>query len=222
MTEEKIMFNLSEELFLLSIDDDEGVILGSAKKTLPYGMVGAILAELALSERINIDSGKLILVDTTLTGDPELDETMQLLGASKKPHKITYWIKELASQKIVKRIASRLVDKGVLRREEKHLLWVIPFEAFPTQDASAKYWIKQHLRDMVLGGAKPEANTIVLLSLLKACQLLNIIFTKDERKAATKKIAELVTGEGFGEAVAKSIKEIQTVMMSAILVATGG
>jgi len=216
------MFNLSEELFLLSIDDSKGTIVGSAKDTLRFGLAGAILADLALTERISIDSGKLILADATLTGDTELDETMQLLAASKKTRKVTFWINAIASQKIVKRIANRLVDKGVLLREERRLLWVIPFEAYPTQDASAKYWIKQHLRERVLGGIKPEANTVVLLSLLKACRLLDVLFTKDERKAARKKITEQVKGESFGEAVTKTIEEIESATMAAVLVAASG
>ena len=216
------MFNLSEELFLLSVDDDKGTIVGSAKDILQYGLAGAIFADLALSERISSDSGKLILADTTLTGDLELDSAMQLLTTSKKIRKITYWIGVIASNKIVKRIANTLVDKGALRREEKRLLWVIPFEAYPTQDASAKYWVKQHIRDMVLGGGKPDAKTVVLLSLLKACRLLNIIFTKDERKAASKKITDLVKGEIFGEAVTKTIQEIESATMAAVLVASSG
>ena len=56
---------------------------------------------------------------------------------------------------------------------------------------------------------------MALLSLIDACRLLNLVFTKDERKAASKKVEDLVEGEPFGEAVAKTLEEIE---MAAALV----
>jgi golgi phosphoprotein 3 len=72
---------------------------------------------------------------------------------------------------------------------------VIPYSVYPQQNASAKYWIKHQLRAVVMANEKAETRTLILLSLLKACRLLNLVFTKDERKAAANQIDELVKGE---------------------------
>jgi hypothetical protein len=85
------------------------------------------------------------------------------------------------------------------------------------QDASAKYWVKQHLREITLGGVAPESRELALLSLIDACRLLNLVFTKDERKAASRKVEELVKGEPFGEAVAKTLEEIEMAATVAIM-----
>ena len=60
----------------------------------------------------------------------------------------------------------------------------------------------------MLGGDKPEPHTIALLSLLRACQLLDLVFTKDERKAAGQKIDALASVDLFGEAVAETVAAV--------------
>ena len=137
-----------------------------------------------------------------------------------KTAKATHWISTLGGENLAKRVAKGLAAKGVLRAEEKRFLWVVPYEAYPQQDASAKYWVKQPLRAVVLGGEKPEPRTVVLLSLLKACSLLSLVFTKDERKAAEKKVEELVRGELFGEALGKTLEEIEMMMAATVVVIT--
>ena len=85
---------------------------------------------------------------------------------------------------------------------------MIPYEAYPEQDASAKYWVKARLRGVVLGGEKPESHTVALLSLLRACRLLDLVFTRDERKAAGQKIDALISVDLFGEAVAETVAAV--------------
>lgn len=42
------MLNIPERLFILSIDDQRGAVVSSARISLRYGLAGALLAELAL------------------------------------------------------------------------------------------------------------------------------------------------------------------------------
>jgi hypothetical protein len=48
-----------------------------------------------------------------------------------------------------------------------------------------------------------------LLSLLKTCRLLRLVFTHEERKSASKKVDILVQGEVFGGAVEKILLDIE-------------
>ena len=107
-------------------------------------------------------------------------------------------------------MAERLAQRNVIAIEKKQYLWITPYEVYPQVDASAKYWVKQQLRGIVLAGQKAEAHDIALLSLLRACRLLRLVFTRDERKYAGKKVETLVTGEVFGEAVADFLAEIES------------
>jgi Trp operon repressor len=78
------------------------------------------------------------------------------------------------------------------------------------------------LRSVVLAGDKSQPDIVVLLSLLKACSLLNLVFTRDERKSAGKRVDALVKGEVFGDVVAKTIEEIETAAAAATMAAIAG
>lgn len=177
---------LFEELFLVCINDATSELAGSAVSYLPYGLAGAILAEIALSAR---------------------------------PRKLTHWIVAIGARPNRKRIAQRLEAKHVLRVEKKHFLFVIPYDAYPERDASAKFWVKQALRGAVLGGEKPEPRTVALLGVLRACRLLDLVFTKDERKAAARRIDTLAGTDLFGEAVAATLSAVDDAAVMAMAAA---
>ncbi len=212
------MFTLSEEFFLLSIDDAKGKIITAVDQGLQFGLAGALLAELALQGKISLDNKRLVVLNPAPTSDPLFDETLARLSAEKKPRKASYWVEKLADKKLVKKVAQRLADKNILRIEKKRYLWVIPYEVFPQVDASAKFWVKQHLRDAVLAGGETTPGIIAFLSLLKACRLLDLVFTRDERKAAARKVDALVKEEPFGSAVAEMIAEIEAATAATIAV----
>ena len=183
------MLILAEELFILALDPEKGNIPGSLVAQLQYGVSGALLAELALMGKIGVDDKKkLELLDCSLCGDELLDRTLTKIVKSDRLRKMTHWVKLFGSnsKKTYKELGERLVEKGILKKEPRKYLWVIPSEAFPEKDASAKYLIKNKLRAVVLTGKKPEADVLALLSLVRACNMLDSIFTKDELKMARK------------------------------------
>lgn len=213
------MLNLSERLFLLTIDDEKGKVVPFASDRLNYGLVGAVLAELMLDNKIAMQEKNLVVVDDTPTDDPLLDEVLSRLTKSKRLRRPEHWINSLASRKLKQAVVERLVSHKVILEQEKRFLWVIPYQVYPQLDASAKYWVKQRLRDIVLAGEKPEPDQVVLLSLLKACDFLDLVFTREERKAASKIVKSLIKGDVFGEAVAKVIADIDAAVAAAVVIA---
>jgi len=216
------MLSLYDELFLLSIDDAKGTITAHAHGILDYGLAGAVLAALALEGRLMVIEEHLAVADATPSGNAILDGVLDTIASSDRPRKATHWINVLAGKKLPKKVADELVTQGVLRSEEKRILGVIPYQAYPQQDASAKFWVKEQLRAMILGGEKPDPYRLALLSLLKACHLLSLVFTQDERRAAATKINDLVKGELFGDSVAKVLQEIEMAAATAAIAATVG
>ncbi len=204
------MLNLAEELFLLALDDDEGWVAASAQNTLRYALAAALLADLALRGKIIVEDRRVRLLDAAATGDDLLDWVLERLGAAEKPLKVKHWINALGFRKLPRQVADRLVARGVLTEEDRRYTAAVPYPAPEQRDVPAKYWIKQGLRSAVLTAAKPEQRSIVLLSLMQGCRLLNLIFTKDERKAAGRRVQELVEGEDFGEAVAQTLHDIES------------
>lgn len=212
------MFTLAEEFFLLSIDDAKGKVITAVSDGLQIGLAGALLADLALHGKISLANKRLTVIDPSPTGEMLLDEALRRLASEKKPRKVSAWVEKLADKKLPKKTAQRLVEKNVLQIVEKRYLWVIPYEVFPQVDASAKYSVKQHLRSAVLANGETTLGIIAFLSLLKACRLLDLVFTRDELKAATQKVAALVEEEPYGAAVAETIAEIEAAMAATVVI----
>ncbi len=209
------MLNLAEELFLVALDEDEGWIAAPALNTLRYGLAAALLADLALQGKIVVEDQRVSVLDPAPVGDDLLDETLQRLVEAGRPRKVKYWLNALGFRKLPKQVAEHLVKRGVLRADEKRYLWVLPYAIYPQQDASAKYWIKQSLRAAALTNARSDRRGVELLSLMKGCRLLTLVFTKDERKAAGKRVDDLVKGEDFGAAVAQTLADIEAAATAA-------
>ena len=198
---------IPEEMLMLAIDDSKGVVSASMKSMVRFGLAGAFLAELVMANKIQMAEGRLTMASTEPTGDALCDDILAMITSDNKPHKLGRWIQAIGSKLTIKQVALRLVERKVIVIEKKQYDWVIPYPAFPQVQASAKYLLKQHLRGTVLAGETASPADIVLLSLLKGCDLLCLVFTQDERKSADKKVDGLVQDEVFGAAVAKLLAE---------------
>jgi hypothetical protein len=218
------MLTLPQELYLLALHEEKGRVPASLSTSLHYGLGGAILAELILQGRVGLDDKRKAVVvnDAMFTEDDLLNEGLERIQTSGRRHRAKYWVSTFSDyiSKLEKRLANCLVDLGVLRKEQKRFLGVVPYEAYPAQDASARFWIKQHLRSVVLGGEAPDGHTAALLSLVRACDLLGRIFTRDELKTARRQIEALRSGEAIGEAVQQAIETIEAATSAAIMAAT--
>jgi hypothetical protein len=218
MTKPAGQLSLAEKFFLLTIDNDKGIVMPFVSQSLRYGLAGAVLAELSLQGAIRLGDKKLIVAQATSTGVTLLDETLQHILAEKHPRKSTYWVDVLATRKLASQVAQGLEAKKVLRIGEKRYHWAPSAPGAPA--ASVKYRVKENLRGIVLADGDAGPHERVLLSLLNAGKLLNLVFTRDEQKAAQKQVALMVGGESIGKAVAETIRSIESAAAAAALSAT--
>lgn len=213
------MLTIYEKLHLLSIHEDKGIFIGSAVNRLKPGLVGAILAELALSGKIcTTNKSRLQLVDENLTNDPILDSAIKALKNSQKERKFGYWLHTIypKPEKLRKKVSASLVKKGIVTQDEDYLVWVIPSPLYPDIKASTKYWVIQHLRAVVFAQENAQPYDIALLSLLSACNLLDLTFLRDERKAATRTINELVVSGALQDPLLETVQEIDSAIAAVV------
>lgn len=212
------MTNVFETLFILALDEDEGYIVESALENLETALAGAVLVELALQERIGLKDYRVVVTKQERIGHPILDKALNDILDQTKLRKPRYWINTLAYKKLLKDIGHDLVEQGVFLRQKKRLRMVVSSVEDQSPVPSLKYGVKSHLRGIVLAGEQPELADQVLLyflyhvdllklyfavvsalcfalllfSLLTACQLLRLVFTRDERSVAQKQVDALV------------------------------
>ncbi len=168
------MLTLFEELFLLTIHEEKGTIATPVANRLAYGLSGSLIAELALLGKLRVgEKSRLELIDSSPTGDEILDQALAHIQASDQNRKVTFWVRFFSDRpkRLRQQLADRLAAKGVVTQEDTRLTWVVPFADSSEQSGSAKYWIKDRLRALVLAGAEPRLRDLALLSLVQACGL---------------------------------------------------
>ena len=213
------MFTLFEVLFILSIHGEKGTFIGSSIEQMKPGLAGAILTELALLGKIQTSNNhRLKLADDSPTNIEVLDEALTVLKESEKERKFGYWINPLSQRKdkFRKLIVESLIHKGTVKQEDDRLVWVIPSPLHAEINASTKYWVNEQLRRVVLISEEIQPRDIVLLSLLRACGLLELVFLRDERKLASRKINQLFYNQALTDPVLQTIQEIESAIIELV------
>ena len=89
---EEFPIRLTEELLLLMLNEHSGYLETVPGWDFSCVMAGAVIADLALANRIDTDLTSLYLVDATPTGDELLDSTLKDIGEADETLETQYWI----------------------------------------------------------------------------------------------------------------------------------
>lgn len=214
------MLSFAEEILLVALDDKKGVIKQLSGLELEDALIGAVLMDLALLNRIDTDPKALMVVDPTPTRDALLDDILQEIQRQVPPQPVKYWITELSgkAKTVEQRVLERLIAKGILKQENKRLFWVFQVRRYPQIDRREIKEVKARLRDLILGTDLPDPRDAVLISLIAACRLFDEIFTPAELAQVRPRIAALAKLDLIGQEVAKSIRQIEQAMAMPMMI----
>ncbi|WP_299036415.1 GPP34 family phosphoprotein [uncultured Pseudokineococcus sp.] len=204
---------LPEELLLLVYDDEKG---STWSTTLDVGLGGAVQVDLSLRGRVDVRDGDLVVLDATPTGEPVLDAALAEVAAGARPKPPKRWLTALGKDA---RAASleRLVERGVLRREEGRVLGLFPRTRYPEADGGPEARVRQRLHDAVVVGTTPDARTAALASLVRALRLRGEVFRGEDRRATDRRLEELSEGEWAGAAVKRALDEIMAAATTVVI-----
>jgi len=215
----QIVLTFVEEIVLLALDDQKGKFVDLPPLALDQALAGAVLLELAFQNRIDTDPAHLMLVSDQVTGDKILDPILKGIARAQDKQNAKYWVGVISAdgEKIREAALARLVEKGVLKREEKKILWVIPGRRYPMIQNKEEEEVRKRIRSVVVDGAIPSPRDVVLISLGSACQLLRTVLTDADLLKYSPRIAEVAKMDLIGQAVSKSVAEVQEAVMRAVL-----
>lgn len=205
---------ISEKIYLLAVHQEKGGIVFSAAQKLDFALLGALFLEMMLDKKIEIENKRINVVNPK-SNDSIQNYLLQKMSKASQPRKITTWISKfrLSVKRIRRHIKSSLVQKRLLRLEEKQFLffrWKKPV----VLNKQALYKLKSEIENQIFQGTNNEEN-LMLLALIKPSGLLKqIIPAKDKRKIADKKLKQLMTGNQVSEAVSSAIAAAQAVAAS--------
>jgi hypothetical protein len=208
---------LSEEVMLLSLDDDSGA--AKERGNVGWAAGGGVLVELTLAGRVDIRENKVGVQDSAPTGVPYLDDQLARVVEHGRPWKVQDCLRAV-SKDAADGATQALVDRGVLREEKKKVLGLFPTRRYPEVDGAGEEEVRGRLDRVVVQGADPDERTAALVALLHGARLRGLAFPQREgRKQVEARMAQIADGQWVQPAVRRAIDQAQAAM-TAIMVAT--
>jgi len=205
---------LAEELILLALEDQSGKFVSSATSYGNYAIAGALIMDLFLLGKLDINGKYLVVTDSQ--GAHDLDDVLQdilyEIQHNKKPKSLKDWIEKIASygNAIINFLLERLTDQGILRREERTVFRMFHKVIYLVQNPEIKFHLMQKIGDILFNHEDPDARMLKLLSLIKISHLIPALFDKPFRKIATARIKTLIQSENIGKVVQEVITAIES------------
>jgi hypothetical protein len=214
---------LHEELLLLALRDEQGTVEARAGSHR-YALAGAILAELLLAERLQIDDGKKKLVSVRSAkplGDEVLDEVLGKIADS-KPRKAQDWVGRLCMLKRLRhRIAEGLCRRGVLKDSEDTVLLFFSRKVYPTIDPRPEHALRDRMHAAIFGERRDlDARTAIVVALAHATGMLGIHLDRRKLKERKARIESIANGELVSAATREAIEAAQQAVMAAVIAST--
>ena len=204
------MLRFAEEIILLMLHDDDGKFAPVPSWSLDRALAGAVLMDLALENRIDTDPQNLILIDETPVGDSLLDPTLAEIAAGEQ-RDARYWVEHTAKrgEQIREEALSRLVDAGILERQEDRFLWVFRSRRYPLVDGKAEREVKLRIMEVLLSDQIPEPRDVVIIALADACGIFHELLPKRELQRASTRIEQVRKLDLIGQAMADTIRDME-------------
>ena len=201
-----------EEIALLMLDDEDGEFLRVPGWSMQCAFAGAVLMELTLEDRIDTDLKRLVLLDPAPLGDDLIDPTLALIARTTEVLDARQWVDRIAdhADEIRESALARLVERGILRREEDRFLWVFKSRRYPVIDGEAEREVKLRIMEVLFGNEIPDPRDIVLICLADACGILGELLSAGELKGATERIEQVRKLDLIGQAVSKAVWDIHS------------
>ena len=211
---EKPHLTFVEEVLLLLLDDDTGAMKRVAPNVMELLVAGAILMDLALRGRLDCDLQKMLVVDAKPVGEQILDGPLaEIAGADDEADPRTWVVRLSARSKDIQEAAlKRLVERGILRVEDRNFLWVFGSRRYPMVDDREEREVKLRILDVLLSDRIPAPRDVALICLADASNAFQVILSPQELRNAAARI-ELVRGfdligQAMSRAIQKSVQDI--------------
>jgi Golgi phosphoprotein 3 len=200
---------LSEELFVLALDEKRGTFARFKGEYFKYGVAAALLQELLILQKLKLDEDIVILLEANSFGDKLLDPVLEILEQSVKNRKVQHWVSKIGGKfgKLKKILLDDLINKGVIRpkeepggQEEKPGLF--HRQRFRTWNDIPLQRLRKSLNNILVYGGEPDPASLRLIGLIHACKLTRRVFAgKEDQEQVMQRIEELTDGDVFKKAV---------------------
>ena len=206
------MLRFAEEVVLLLLRDDDGKFVHVPSWLLDRILAGAVLMDLAMEYRIDTDPERLVLIDDTPVGDSLLDPTLARIAEDREgaERDARYWIEQEAThaEEIREEALNRLVQVGILEREDDRFLWVFKSRRYPVIDGKAEREVKLRIMGVLFSDEIPDPRDVVIICLADACGLFRELLPRRELEQASVRIEQVRKLDLIGQAMSQTIYDM--------------
>ncbi len=211
--------SIPEELFLLSTDHAEGNTSGMHSSSFKLALAGSILMELALQNRIDTDTEKVIIESTEPTGSEILDIALIDMQLDASRRNINFWMNRLYEkhESFVDALLNVLIRKGLLKIENRKILWVFSAPKYPIRDREEVKDVKSRLRALIFSEEIPDLHDMVIISLLYNSGMLHFVLNHEERDQHRERIELIAKMDLIGQNIGKRIAQELNLAVAAMM-----
>lgn len=211
----------AEKFLLIAHHPDKGRFM-IPKTYLQYGLAGAILLDMTISDRIESDGPKLSLKKGRASTDPVLNDVIALMSQSLKPRKAEYWIRKFGERynRYKLQLLKGLAGKRMVRIEEKKFLGLIPYRKSYLLESYTRSNLVRQLKNEIAGYRGVPGDNIALAGMIEACWMHRILTTdRDELKQIKSQLKRMIKENPVSEAVTQTVNQVQAAVIASITLA---
>ena len=214
---------LYEQLLLLALHDEKGTL---QRPSADLAVAAAAMTDLIRTGRVSVEDSNKALVDVTdpsPTGDRVLDECLDKIRAGKRRASLKTWIERLSRIKDLRHAAAgRLVDRGIVRVEEKSTLGLFSSTRYPEVDPVPEEQLVARLREAIFtDSVDVDGRTCLLVSLANATNLLDRVFDAKKIRRRKERIELLADDESIGAATKRALDALNASVFVTTVAVTG-
>ncbi|MDY0152916.1 MAG: GPP34 family phosphoprotein [Candidatus Cloacimonas sp.] len=213
------MLNCAEELILLALDDESGAFYRTTSINFNLALIGALMMDLVLRKRIDIDLEHIYIISNEPTGDVFLDHVLDVAGEPESSGETAKLVRYLYNslEHLKEKLLESLEHKGVVRVEESKVLWLFKQRRYPVIDCTEEEEVLCRIRKTVLSDIIPKPKDLALIALLDTCDLMDKLFSKEELHLRQDRIDVLRKMDLISHAVNRIIGEVQVMIASTFI-----
>jgi len=181
------MDELPDDLLLLPVSAD-GTLPIPAK--LRYGLAGSELVRLAAARRIDIERGRIVILDTAPTGDPLLDEALASMTGGLRRPTAKAWVARHRPG-LGGRYLARAEAAGIIRADRRKALGFIPVTRWVVVDTARAAQARARLEATAASSAAVSPAQAALAGLASAIEVTRVVFPGRAGAAARKRLREV-------------------------------
>jgi hypothetical protein len=189
---------VADQLFLAAHDHDTGQAQARLHRAgMALGLAGALLAELVIDRRIDVQEGRIIVVGRSPMQDvlsqAILEDVVTELQVAKQPHTVRIWLVYLRHSSITQ-VRNRLCFNGILREAPGRHWWGGPMSTYRAVDLNSALGPEAAVHSLLTHDDPPEGSiaAMTFAALADACGLLpKLAWWREQRSGLRRRLDRL-------------------------------